>query len=110
MRPKIFVTHPIPAKGIKMLMNHYDVELNESKDKLDKDFLVNKMKDKDVLLSLLLDNIDADLINSAKDLKVISNYAVGYNNIDVRAATANNIFVTNTPRTLDETTADLFLL
>jgi glyoxylate reductase len=106
MRPKIFVTHPIPAKGIKMLMNHYEVELNESKNKLDKDFLINKIKDKDVLLSLLTDNIDADVINSAKDLKVISNYAVGYNNIDVSAATANRIFVTNTPRTLDETTAD----
>ena len=72
MRPKIFVTHPIPQKGIKMLRNHYDVEVNETDDVLDKNFLIERIKDKDVLLSLLIDDIDGDIINSAKNLKIIS--------------------------------------
>jgi glyoxylate reductase len=106
MKPKIFITHPIPAKGIKMLGNHYDVLVNESKSILDKIFLIKSTKDVDVILSLLIDNINADVINSAKNLKLISNYAVGFNNIDISAASSKGIFVTNTPRTLDGTTAD----
>jgi glyoxylate reductase len=106
MKPRIFVTHLIPEKGIKMLRTHYEVEVNESSQPIEKDFLIRNIKDKEVLLSLLIDNIDADVINSAKNLKIISNYAVGYNNIDVNSATENGIVVTNTPRTLDETTAD----
>ncbi|MCX6160604.1 MAG: D-glycerate dehydrogenase [Ignavibacteriae bacterium] len=106
MKPKIYITHKIPEKGINMLRNNFDVELNNFNGIVSKEQLIEKAKDKHVILSLLSDNIDFELINSCKHLKVISNYAVGYNNIDIMAATEKGILVTNTPRILDETTAD----
>lgn len=105
-RPKIFVSHPIPQKGINMLKKQFDVEVNDNKNVIGKNFLLNKLTDKDVILAHLTDNIDSEIINSTKGLKIISNYAVGFNNIDINAATAKGIFITNTPRTLDKTTAD----
>jgi len=106
MKPKILITHPIPDSGIKMLRNKYDVELNDYYGILDKKKLIEMARDKDVLLSLLSDSIDSEVIEECRNLKIISNYAVGFNNIDLKAATAKGIYVTNTPRTLDETTAD----
>ncbi len=106
MKPKVLITHPIPDKGIEMLETKFEVELNRAVGILDKKDLISKLKDKDVLLSLLSDNVDSEVMEFAPRLKIISNYAVGYNNIDVNAATARKIYVTNTPRTLDETTAD----
>jgi len=106
MKPKIFVTHTIPDKGLNMLKDRFDVEINNFEGSLDKKTLINKAKDKDVILSLLSDKIDAEVMDACKNLNIISNYAVGYNNIDVKAATQRGIYVTNTPRTLDETTAD----
>jgi glyoxylate reductase len=106
MKPKILITHPIPDSGIKMLRNKYDVELNDYHGILDKKKLIEMARDKDVLLSLLSDSIDSEVIEECRNLKIISNYAVGFNNIDLKAATAKGIYVTNTPRTLDETTAD----
>jgi glyoxylate reductase len=106
VKPKIFVTHTIPDKGIIMLKEKFDIELNDSDGILEKKKLIDKAKNKDVILSLLSDSIDSEVINSCNNLKIISNYAVGFNNIDLKAATERGIFVTNTPRTLDETTAD----
>jgi len=106
MKPKILITHPIPDSGIKMLRNKYDVELNDYHGILDKKKLIEMARDKDVLLSLLSDSIDSEVIEECRNLKIISNYAVGFNNIDLKTATAKGIYVTNTPRTLDETTAD----
>jgi glyoxylate reductase len=82
------------------------VELNDYHGILDKKKLIEMARDKDVLLSLLSDSIDSEVIEECRNLKIISNYAVGFNNIDLKAATAKGIYVTNTPRTLDETTAD----
>jgi glyoxylate reductase len=106
MKPKIYITHKIPEKGINMLEKDYDVELNDDTGIVNKNHLIEKAKDKQVILSLLSDNIDSEVINACKHLKVISNYAVGYNNIDIKTATEKGIIVTNTPRILDETTAD----
>ncbi len=106
MKPKVFVTHIIPEKGIKMLKSKFDVEVNKAEGIVDKKKLISGLKDKEVLLSLLSDTVDKEVIDSAPSLKIISNYAVGFNNIDLAAATSRGIYVTNTPRTLDETTAD----
>jgi glyoxylate reductase len=106
MKPKIYITHKIPEKGINMLKNDFEVELNDYNGIVSKNHLIEKAKDKQVILSLLSDVIDYDVINKCRNLKVISNYAVGYNNIDISAATERGIIVTNTPRVLDETTAD----
>jgi glyoxylate reductase len=106
MKPKILITHSIPDRGINMLMENFEIEFNNQNGILDKKILIEKSKDKDAILSLLSDAIDAEVIDSCNNLKIISNYAVGFNNIDLKAATAKGIYVTNTPRTLDETTAD----
>jgi glyoxylate reductase len=106
MKPKIFVTHIIPDRGLNMLKEKFELEVNDFEGLLVKKTLIQRAKNKDVILSLLSDNIDAEVIKSCRNLKIISNYAVGFNNIDLKAATSKGIYVTNTPRTLDETTAD----
>ncbi|MBN1632988.1 MAG: D-glycerate dehydrogenase [Ignavibacteria bacterium] len=106
MRPNIVITHMIPEKGVNMLRKKFDVEYHTNTDILSKKQIISLVKDKDVFLSLLTDKIDKEVIDSCPNLKMISNYAVGYNNIDVKYATKKNIIVTNTPRTLDETTSD----
>jgi len=106
MKPKILVTHLIPDRGLNMLKEKFELEVNNVQGILDKETLIKRAKDKDVILSLLSDNIDAEVIKSCPNLKIISNYAVGFNNIDLKTATSKGIYVTNTPRTLDETTAD----
>jgi len=107
MKPSIFVARLIPSDGLDMLKELYDVEVSDFDGILTKQELIAKSQNKDVLLSLLTDTIDEEFINSCPNLKMISNYAVGYNNIEVPVATAKNIVVTNTPGTLDDTTADL---
>lgn len=96
----------IPEKGINILRKKFDVEYHPNTGLLNKRDLISISKDKDVILSLLSDKIDKEVIDNCADLKIISNYAVGFNNIDVKYATSRRIVVTNTPRTLDETTSD----
>jgi len=74
---------------------------------LERGELLDAVKEVDGLLSLLTDTIDAEVFDAAPNLKVVANYAVGYNNIDVAEATKRGILVTNTPGVLTETTADL---
>jgi len=82
------------------------VDLHSGPHPLPRPELVNRLKDKDGIICLITDTIDAEVLGSAPRLKVAANVAVGYNNIDVRAATARGIVVTNTPDVLTETTAD----
>jgi len=105
---KILVTRNLPGKALSKLMEKYEVELNTSSVSLSKKEIKEKIKGKQALLCLLTDTIDREIIDSAGDnLIIISNYAVGYNNIDVEYATYKGIMVTNTPDVLTETTADL---
>lgn len=104
---RVFITRSLPSPGIKMLEDRYEVEVNPDDRVLSKEEIITRVKDKDALLCLLTDAIDKDIIDAGKHLKIISNYAVGYNNIDVNYATAKGILVTNTPGVLSETTADL---
>ena len=69
--------------------------------------IIEKIGDKEGLLSLLVDTIDKEVLDSAQSLKIIANCAVGYNNIDTEEAKKRGILVTNTPGVLTETTADL---
>ena len=107
MKKKILVTRNLPDKAMKLLYETYDVELNPWDRVMTEDELIEGIRDKQGLLCLLTDNISAEIMDEAKNLKVISNYAVGFNNIDVKAATERGIPVTNTPGVLTETTADL---
>jgi glyoxylate reductase len=80
--------------------------VNEEDRVLSKAEIIEGVKGKDALLCLLTDEIDAEVLDSNPGLKVVADYAVGYNNIDVEAATRRKIPVTNTPGVLTETTAD----
>ncbi len=107
-KPKVFITRAIPDDGLDLVKNECVVEVWPLEIPLTHDELLEKISGIDGLLCLLTDPIDAEIMDAAgKQLKVISNYAVGYNNIDVSAATERGILVCNTPGVLTETTADL---
>ena len=103
----IFVTRKIPEIGIEKLKERFDVKVSQKPRNLTKEELIENVKGKDALLSLLTDTIDENIIDAGNDLKVISNYAVGYDNIEVKAATERGIAVTNTPGVLTEATAEI---
>ncbi|HAH96456.1 MAG TPA: D-glycerate dehydrogenase [Firmicutes bacterium] len=107
MKAKIFVTRKIPQAGLDMLADRFELEVFPHDRTATKDEITQGIRGKDGLLCLLTDNISADMMDAAPGLKVIANYAVGFNNIDVAAATQRQIAVTNTPGVLTETTADL---
>lgn len=107
MKPKVLVTRQIPREGLDLLAAQCELDINQEDRTLSKEELKHRLADKDALLSLLSDPIDGDVLAAGPRLKVVANYAVGFNNIDVAAATARGITVTNTPGVLTETTADL---
>lgn len=104
---QVYVSRPIPDVGINLLKQFCDVEVFPDPDTLPTtEQLIAGVRGKDALLCLLTEEITAEVMDAAPNLKVISNYAVGYNNIDVAEATRRGIVVTNTPGVLTETTAD----
>ncbi|GGH82437.1 glyoxylate reductase [Pullulanibacillus pueri] len=108
MKPKIFVTRKLPEETMKLLKEHCDVKIWEQEDlPVPREVLIEEIQEIDGLYCLLTEAIDKEVIDRAKKLKVISNMAVGYNNIDIESATKQGIAVTNTPGVLTETTADL---
>jgi len=107
MKPKVFVTRKLPEKALEMIKAECDMEINPNDRVLTKKELISAVSDKDGLLCLLTDEIDEEVIDSGRNLRIIANYAVGYNNIDVEAATKRKIPVTNTPGVLTDTTADM---
>ncbi|MBW1780767.1 MAG: D-glycerate dehydrogenase [Deltaproteobacteria bacterium] len=108
MSPKIYVTRCLPEDAMRLLRDNFDVECNPHDRVLTQEEILTYVKGKDGLLPLLTDRIDAEVMDAAgAQLKIIANYAVGYNNIDVEAATERRIAVTNTPGILTDTTADL---
>ena len=92
MKQKILVTRIIPEEGLSLLREKYDMDLNEDDRVLTREELEARVKGKDALLSQLTDTIDRQFIENNSHLKVISNYAVGFNNIDIEAATEQGIF------------------
>src|SRR3989337_2480897 len=102
------VTRQIPEEGINILKKFCQtVEVNPHDRPLTYDELFGQAKGRDAILTMLSDKIDAHLINKATNLRIIANYAVGYDNVDVKAATAKGIVVTNTPGVLTDSTADM---
>jgi glyoxylate reductase len=107
VKPKVFVTRVLPEAGLNKIQQHCDTEVWG--DPLPPPYAVlrQKVAGCDGLVALLTDRIDAPLLDAAPRLKVVSNFAVGYNNIDVPAATARGIAVGNTPGVLTDATADM---
>jgi glyoxylate reductase len=107
MKPILFLTRRIPEPAIKRLEEKFTLKINPYNRALTHQELIEGVKDAEALICLLTDNIDKEVISAAPKLKVISSYAVGYNNIEVEYATQLGITVCNTPGVLTETTADL---
>jgi glyoxylate reductase len=106
-KPRVFVTRLIPDAGLRKIKEHCDAEVWPEQLPPPAEVLRQKIASCDGLLSLLTDRIDGPLLDAAPRLKVVSNYAVGFNNIDVPAATARGICVGNTPGVLTDATADM---
>ncbi|MDO8495701.1 MAG: D-glycerate dehydrogenase [bacterium] len=108
--PKIFVTRPIPDAGIKMLQDKgYEVVVNEAaKDRVaTREEVLAGVKGVDALLSVLTEKVDAEVMDAGlPTLKVIANYAVGFDNVNLPVAKEKNIAVTNTPGVLTNTVAE----
>ena len=108
MKKRVFVGRRIPQSAIDRLIANCDVEIWPDELPPPRDILLQKVSGCDGILSMLSDRMDGELMDVAgPQLKVISNYAVGYNNIDVAAATKRGIQVGNTPGVLSEATADI---
>lgn len=107
-KPKVFVTRIIPAGGLDRVRESCQADVWTGELPPPRDLLLERVRGVDGLLALLTDRVDAELLDAAgPGLKVISNFAVGYDNVDVPQATARGIPVGNTPGVLTETTADL---
>lgn len=106
-RPRVFVTRRIPESGLSRILAACDAEVWPERLPPSPAILREKVRECDGLLSLLTDKIDPDLLAAAPKLKVVSNFAVGFNNVDVPACTACRIPVGNTPGVLTKATADI---
>src|SRR6516165_163344 len=107
VKPKVFVTRVLPEAGLKLIRDACEAEVWPDQLPPPAAVLRQKIADCDGLVSLLTDKIDGPLLDVAPRLKVISNYAVGFNNIDVPAATERGIAIGNTPGVLTDATADM---
>jgi len=106
-KPKVFVTRAIPEKGFEMIKDFCEVDVWPNELPPSRDELLQHVRGVDGLLCLLTDKIDGEVMDEAgPQLKVISNHAVGFDNIDVQAATIRKIPVGNTPDVLTDATAD----
>lgn len=105
---KVFITRDIPSIGIDLLRKKgFEVSVYKKDQPISKNELVKSVKNCDGVISMLSDKFDKEIIDSIKNCKVIANYAVGFNNIDVEYAKSKGIVVTNTPDVLTDSTADL---
>ena len=107
MLGKVFVARPIFQETIEELRSQTNLDVNEEDRVLSKTEFISRIRDVDGVFTLVTDSIDREVLQSALRLKVVANFGVGVNNVDVVSATALGIAVTNTPGVLTETTADL---
>lgn len=96
-KKKVFVSRQIPGDAIPLLKKHFNVKVYPKDEKIPRKELLKGVKWCDALLCILTEKIDKEIIDANPNLKVISNYAVGFNNVDVKYATKKGIPVCNTP-------------
>lgn len=105
-QPSVYITRLIPQENIDALRAEFDVEVNLEDRALSPAELMEKVRGKSAVVSLLTDGITGEILDAAgSGCKIVANYAVGYNNFDLAAATERNVILTNTPGVLDEATA-----
>jgi glyoxylate reductase len=105
-KPKVYVTRELPERGLNVIKKYFDAEVWPEYAPPPKKVILEKVKTVDALVPLLSDKIDAEVFNAAPRLKIVSQLAVGFDNIDLAEATKRGIYVTNTPEVLTDTTAD----
>jgi len=106
-RPKVYVTRKVPEQALEILRSVAEVSVWDREDvPPPRQVILRELAQADGVFSLLTDRIDAEVMAAAPRLKVISNFAVGFDNVDIPAATKRGIVVTHTPDVLTETVAD----
>jgi glyoxylate reductase len=106
MKKSVLISRGCEPDALSLIPEDIDVDMNGAEEALSKKELIARLRGKHALICQITDTIDDEVLAASADLKVVSNIAVGYNNIDVAAAKRRNIVVTNTPDVLTETTAD----
>ena len=105
-RSNVYVTRMIPQETIDTLRQFHDVEVNPHDRALTRTELLQLVRGRDAVITLLTDKVDGEVLDAAgPQCKIFANYAVGYNNFDLQAATQRGVIMTNTPGVLDEATA-----
>lgn len=105
---KVFVTRKIMEEGIKLLKEKgFYVEVSPYDRPLTREELLEGIKDKDAVITQLVDKVDKEFFEAGKNIKIVANYAVGYDNIDLEEATKRGVYITNTPGVLTNATAEL---
>ena len=108
---KVLVTRKWPKKVEEKLQSNFEATLNENDVPLSEKDLHDAMQNFDALLPTVTDSISDKIISTEnKKVKIIGNFGVGFNNIDIESAKKNNIVVTNTPEVLTDCTADIAML
>jgi glyoxylate reductase len=105
-KPTLLITRRLPSSVIARLEAECDVDLYTGDSAIPRDELLARVRGKQALMCLLTDRIDGELLDAGRDLQIVANIAVGYNNVDVAAARARGVVVTNTPDVLTESVAD----
>jgi lactate dehydrogenase-like 2-hydroxyacid dehydrogenase len=106
MPPKILITRKIFDEVLAIVKQHFEVEENPGDVPFSREELIRKLQGKKGVILRLTDQINDEVLSHCPELKIVSNIAVGYNNIDVEGCTHRGVMVTNTPGVLDDTTAD----
>lgn len=107
MKPRVLITGRLPAEVLEDLAQECAVDAQTEDRPMERDALLRSVAGKEGLIPMITDSVDTELLDRAPHLRMIANFGVGYNNIDVAAATARGIPVSNTPGVLTDTTADL---
>ena len=105
-KPKVLATRPLFPTAQEILNAGCEVDYWTKPERISKDELLKRIKDKEGLVCLLTEKVNQELLNAAPKLRIAANVAVGFDNIDVDACTKRGVVATNTPGVLDETTAD----
>ncbi len=108
LKKTVFITRQLPDEAVAPLRERFDVDMWGSEDEpVPRDVLLEKAETAHALWTVISEEVDRELFGRAKNLEIVANMAVGYNNIDTEAAKEHGVAVTNTPGVLTETTADL---
>lgn len=105
-KPRVFATRPLFPAAQQILNANSEMEYWTQAERISKEELFRRVKDKDGLVCLLTEKVNEELLRAAPKLRIAANVAVGFDNIDLPACTKRNVVATNTPGVLDETTAD----